>query len=823
MNIHCFCGRIFIYYLIYEEIKWIKKLKDTIQILKIGLSDEEVNSRISEKLVNYDSSVPTKSIKRIIFENFFTLFNFLNLFLGLAIFFVKSYKNMTFLAIVIINTAISTFQEIHSKRIVDKLSVMAQSKVKVIRNGKEEEISINDLVLDDIIVFNTGNQIPTDCVILDGDVLANESFITGEPDSITKVKGEMLLSGSFIVGGKCYAKVEHIGDENYTAQISSGAKYVKKLNSEIMKSLNKIIGFLAVAIIPIGALLFWNQMSLEGAVLQKAVVQTVAAVIGMIPEGLVLLTSTVLAVSVIRLSRSKVLVQELYCIETLARVDTICLDKTGTLTEGRMEVSDLITVDNKDFYKTDDEQEKINKLKNILGNIVKNNDDENPTMQALRESYSDELKNEFILNDKVAFSSKTKWSGINFKDENSFIIGAPEFVLKENFGKYEDIIKKYSEDFRVLAIAYSKNKFEDKKLPNEIDAIGFVLISDVIREEAADTLRYFKEQNVDIKIISGDNPITVSKIAKRLGVENAENYVDMSKLETFEQIEEAAEKYTIFGRVSPTQKKDLVVALQNKGKTVAMTGDGVNDVLALKTADCSIAMANGSDATKSVSQLILLDSNFASMPKVVGEGRRTINNIERSASLFLVKTIYSSVLALMFLFMGQEYPFQPVHLSLISVVTIGIPSFLLALEPNNEIIHGHFLKNVIAKALPTALTAIINIIGIAILHKIGKIPTEIYPTLCVIATGTSGIILLFTLTKSRKSEKSKLPLSPFRLILSIAMCGLFIVGLTLFSWWFSIVDLKPILIKIFEIIAVVIVDFLLLEFLIRKILRIKYN
>ena len=730
---------------------------------------------------------------------------------------------MTFLAIVIINTAISTFQEIHSKKIVDKLSVMAQSKVKVLRNGEEKEISINDLVLDDIVIFNTGNQIPTDCIILEGDVLANESFITGEPDSITKNKGEMLLSGSYIVGGKCYAKVEHIGDDNYTAQISSGAKYVKKINSEIMKSLNKIIRWLTFAIVPIGALLFWNQMSLEGAVLQTAVVRTVAAIIGMIPEGLVLLTSTVLAVSVIRLSRSKVLVQELYCIETLARVDTLCLDKTGTLTEGRMEVSDLILADNNFFFNTDNNEDKKSYLKNILANLVKNSDDENPTMQALRDCYSNDLSKEFSLNNKVAFSSKTKWSGLNFKDEGTFIIGAPEFVLKDGINKYIDVIKKYSEDYRVLVIAHSKNDFNKKELPADIEAIGFVLISDVIRQEASDTLKYFKEQNVDIKIISGDNPITVSKIAKRLGVENAENYIDMSTLETVEQIEEAAIKYPIFGRVSPTQKKELVVALQKNGRTVAMTGDGVNDVLALKSADCSIAMANGSDATKSVSQLILLDSNFASMPKVVGEGRRTINNIERSASLFLVKTIYSSVLALMFLFMGQEYPFQPVHLSLISVVTIGIPSFLLALEPNNEIISGHFLKNVIAKAIPTALTTILNILGIAVLHKIGKIPDEIYPTLCVIATGVSGLILLFTLTKSRKSEKTNLLVSPFRLVLSLALCGLFIVGLTYFSWWFSITDLRPILPIIGQIIAIVVADFLLLEFLVRKILKINYK
>lgn len=803
--------------------------------IETGLTDEQVKMRIEENLVNYDSSVPTKSFKQIIFDNFFTLFNLLNFVLGIAIFAVGSYKNMLFLGIMIINTFISTFQEIHSKKIVDKLAIMAQSKVKVMRNGIEQEIPINDLVLDDIVIFNTGNQIPTDCIILKGNVLSNESFITGEPDSITKVEGEMLLSGSYIVGGKCYARVEHIGEENYTAQISSGAKYVKKINSEIMKSLNKIIKWLTLAIIPIGALLFWNQIHLDGATLKEAVVQSVAAVIGMIPEGLVLLTSTVLAVSVIRLSRSKVLVQELYCIETLARVDTLCLDKTGTLTEGRMEVSGLIGVKNNTLQEIEmfdnTNNTKYIAIQNILANIAKNSEDENPTMQAIKEKFSNSITTEFEIAEKVAFSSKTKWSGITFKNEGSYILGAPEFILKDDFEIYKNNLQKYTENYRVLVIAHSNNNFinadnsvnsalTQKELPTEITPLGFILISDVIRKEASKTLEYFRNQDVDIKIISGDNPITVSKIAKQVGVQNADKYIDMSTLKTEEEIEQAALNHTIFGRVSPTQKKDLVVALQKHGKTVAMTGDGVNDVLALKTADCSIAMANGSDATKNVSQLILLDSNFASMPKVVGEGRRTINNIERSASLFLVKTIYSSTLALLFLFLSQGYPFEPIHLSLISVVTIGIPSFMLALEPNNDRIHGNFLKNIISKAIPTAITTIISILVIAFALKLGHIPQSAYSTLCVIATGISGFSLLFTLSKSRKSEKSKLLVSPYRFILALSMVGLFIVGLTFLNWWFNIVDLLPILKYIGSIAVLTIVDFIVLKFIFRKIFRI---
>ena len=819
-----------------------------------GLSTEEVNKRIQQNKVNYDSSVPTKSIKQIIFSNFFTLFNFLNLFLGIAIFAVGSYKNMLFLIIVVINTAISTFQEIHSKKVVDKLAIMAQSKIKVVRNGEIIEIPINDLVLDDVIVFNTGNQVPTDCIIMDGEVLSNESFITGEPDSITKQKDEMLLSGSYIVGGKCYARVEHIADENYTAQISSGAKYVKKINSEIMRSLNKIIKYLTFTIIPIGAMLFFSQFVIQHASIADSVVQSVAAMIGMIPEGLVLLTSTVLAVSVIRLSRSKVLVQELYCIETLARVDTLCLDKTGTLTEGRMEVSGLVGIKDGALVETDLENAsddksdldiknlKVSKtdLENILANIAKSTDDENPTMQAIKAKYLDLLKEDFVINKKVPFSSKTKWSGISFDNKGSYVLGAPEFVLGENFVNYKDKIAKYVENYRVLCLAHSNMDFKDtssadsnnrKKanenkicnnldLPENLSPIGFILITDVIRKEASKTLEYFKAQGVDIKIISGDNPVTVSKIAKRVGVENADKYIDMSTLKTEDEVKDAACKYSIFGRVSPTQKKDLVTALQANGKTVAMTGDGVNDVLALKTADCSIAMANGSDATKNVSQLILLDSNFASMPKVVSEGRRTINNIERSASLFLLKNIYSSVLAVLFLFMSSEYPFEPVHISLISLVAIGIPSFLFALEPNNDRIHGNFLKNIISKALPTAITVIVSIFVIAILNKCGIISNEIYPTISVIAAGAAGLLHIIDISRARKNE-TRLPFSIYRLTISIAMVALFIFGLTYMSWWYNIVPLMPIITTIGWTLLGVFGIFMLMHFLSRKVFKIK--
>ena len=763
-----------------------------------GLTIEEVEKRKAQNLVNYDSTTPTKSIKKILFDNFFTLFNVLNLFLGIAVFLVGSYRNMTFLLIAIINTAISTIQEIHAKKVIDKLSFLASQKVTAIRDGKKQEIHINEIVLDDILEFNTGSQIPTDSMILEGNIQVNESFITGEADTIQKNDGDTLLSGSFIVSGKCIAKVVHVGEDNYTAKISAGSKYVKKINSEIMTSLKKIIKWLTFAIVPIGIALFCAQYYMQEISLQRAVVKTVAAIIGMIPEGLVLLTSTVLAVSVIRLSKSKVLVQELYCIETLAYVDTLCLDKTGTLTEGVIEVKDIIPIDIDE-----------NQLKTILWNIAKSSDDENATIQALC-SYKFGKQNLWEPLQKVPFSSQAKWSGISFEN-GTYVIGAPEFVLKDQFKNYENEIKKYTQEFRVLAVACSQEKFVENNLPTDLKLIGLVCMSDKIRKNAKSTIKYFYNQDVDIKIISGDNPITVSQIAKQVGVKNFDLYIDMSKIAEDADMKEIAQKYTIFGRVSPFQKKELILALQANKRKVAMTGDGVNDVLALKASDCSIAMANSSDATKNVAQLVLLDSNFASMPKIVAEGRRTINNIQRSATLFLVKTIYATILAFMFLFMGQDYPFMPIQLSLISVVTIGIPSFVLALEPNKERIQGKFLQNVIGKALPTGLTVVINVFALSILTKYGLVPHNLYSSLCVVSTGVCGIILLFTLAKSRKSENSFLPFSVFRLLLAIFMTVLFAGCLIYLDWWFAISPLLPIFTYIIKIILIALSDFILLN------------
>lgn len=790
------------------------KEENKIDIEYKGLTEEEVNIRIKEGKVNFDTSVPTKSIKQIVIGNIFTLFNLINFALAILVFFAKSYKNLLFLGVVFSNTLISIIQEIRSKKAIDKLSVLASAKANCIRDGILKQININEIVIDDLLQFEIGSQVITDSIILDGEVEVNESFITGESEALVKKKGDTLLSGSFIVSGKAKAKVIHIGDENFTSKISSGAKYVKKVNSEIMKSLNRIIQVISIALVPIGLLLFNNQMHLGENAVETAIVNTVAAMIGMIPEGLILLTSTVLAVSVVRLAKQNVLVQQLYCIETLARVDTLCLDKTGTITEGTMEVKDIISfADNKENFEK------------ILSEIAFASEDSNSTIDAIKEKFN--ISHAWQADTKIAFSSQKKWSGIYFKNEGSFVIGAPEFILKEDYEKFKEKIEKYSKDFRVILLAHSKNNFNEKELPENLEVLGLVLISDKIRKEAKKTLEYFKEQGVTIKIISGDNPITVSKIAGEVGVENFDKYIDMSKIKNEEEIKDIACKYTIFGRVSPVQKKDLVKALKEKGHTVAMTGDGVNDVLSLKEADCSIAMASGSDATKNCSELVLLDSNFASMPKIVAEGRRTINNIERSATLFLVKTIYAFILALIFLVAKMPYPFMPIQLSLISMVTIGIPSFILALEPNKEIIKGHFMKNVISKAIPTAVTVVINIIIIAIVSFKMNIDTKVYSSLCVILTAFSGMLLLSSLCKPldifriKNNNTGKTYASQgIRTALFYSMILIFVFEITMLNNLFSIVIPQDLYYLTAIFMAIACIFYYLLSFISKKIFKV---
>lgn len=770
--------------------------------IKKGLSSSEVKRRFEQNLVNYDTSVKTKSVGDIIKSNLFTLFNLLNLVLGIAVFLVKSYKNLLFLGVVISNTIISIIQEINAKRTIDKLSLIAATKIKVIRDGEEKNIAIDEVVLDDIFKLSSGNQVVTDAIIMSGECEVNEAFITGESDPVLKKRGDMILSGSFIVSGKVVAKVEHIGTDNYTSSISSGAGYIKKVNSEILKSLNKVIKYISIAIIPISLLLFNNQLNIDNNTLQNATINTVAALIGMIPEGLILLTSTVFAVSIIRLSKYNVLVQQLYCTETLARVDVLCLDKTGTITEGIMEVHDII-----ELKKNNSEQ--INDALCALCNTLEDN---NATFNAIHKLF--DLESEWKAKQIIPFSSQTKWSGAYFKNEGLYVIGAPEIVIKEASIVIKKKVEEYSKENRVVALAYSKNNFDGKNLPEKMIPLALILIRDKVRKNAIDTLDYFKNHGVNLKIISGDNILTVSNIAKRVGLDNYDKCVDARTLTDYSQIKEAVEKYSIFGRVSPFQKKQIVLALKENGHTVAMTGDGVNDCLALKEADCSIALSSGSDAARNVSELVLLDSNFSSMPKIVSEGRRTINNIQRSATLFLVKTIYASLLAVIFVFVSMNYPFQPIQLTLTSTVTIGIPSFILALEPNRERVKGNFLINVISKAIPTALTIVVNILIVMLAAFIFKINSREISTLCVILTGYTGFILLYRLCS---------PFNFTRKILFSSMVILFLIGIIGLNTLFSLTMLGPYMIFLMIVLmAISVYMFSIITAYVRKIIK-KYE
>lgn len=763
-----------------------------------GLTDAEVRQRIEQGLVNHNSDIKSKSIKRIVLENLITPFNILNFVLAVLILIVGSYKNLLFMGVIICNIFIGTVQEIRAKKTIDKLSLIAEPKAHVIRNGIKQEIAIHDIVMDDITFLGAGNQVCSDAVVIEGECEVNEALLTGESEPVLKQPGDHLLSGSFIISGNCHARVEHVGKDNYAAQITDNAKYVKKPNSEIMRWTNRIIKYIGFTLIPVGIALFCKQIFISHQGFNDAIVGVVAALIGMIPEGLILLTSVVFAVSIIRLSQHKTLVQELYCIETLARVDVLCLDKTGTITEGTMEVTDVLPLHN-----TTNEELNI-----ALGSLIHALEDDNPTFNAVK-TYCNQY-DKLTCNHIVPFSSARKWSGASFDENGSYIFGATEFILKDST-PYQEIIEEHSEKGqRVLMLAHSPHQIQDKELPEEIHPMAFLFISDKIRAEAPDTLAYFAEQGVDIKIISGDNAITVANIAKKAGLKTAEQYVDATTLQTPEEIKEAAKKYSVFGRVTPQQKLDLVKALKEQGHTVAMTGDGVNDVLALKESDCSIAMASGSDAARTVSQLVLLDSNFASMPKILKEGRRSINNLQRSSSLFLTKTIFSTINAILFIFLHFDYPFQPIQLTLISALTIGAPSLILALEPNKERIKGKYIVNVIRKSIPGAMTMVFNIVALAILCSFIQFNNTEISTLAVMITGFAGLLVLL---------KVSLPFNWIRCVLFFTMLGAFIFAIFILKDLFSLASITLPMFYCFLVLAgFAIIVFVLFSLLIDKLL-----
>ncbi len=758
-----------------------------------GLSPQQVAERMKEGLHNGDSGVRSKSEGQIIRENVFTFFNLLNFALALAVLLVGSPQNALFMGVIVSNIVIGSFQGIKAKRTIDKLSLISAPKAVALRGGQRYNVRVEDVVLDDVLIFGAGNQICADAVVVGGECEVNESLLTGESDPVVKQPGDPLLSGSFVVSGTCSAQVERVGAESYANKIAGDASYMKKRSSEIMDSIDLIVKIIGFAILPVGGVLFWKQFFVLGDTLKNSVVSTVAAMVGMIPEGLVLLISLAFAVSVIKLSARKTLVQDMYCVETLARVDTLCLDKTGTITEGTMQVDDIVPFEG--FSE--------GQMKEALTALVNTLTDSNPTFMAIKDwlpssSQSELLSTSWKAAETVPFSSARKWSGAYFSGRGCYVMGAGEFILGDSFAPYKPRAESYSRNGqRVLLLARAGMSFADKALPEGMKAMGLVLISDKIRKEAPRTLRFFADQGVDLKVISGDNAVTVANIARKAGLDNADKYVDATTLHSDEDVKRAVKEYAVFGRVTPQQKLAFVKALKEDGHTVAMTGDGVNDVLALKEADCSVAMASGSDAARTVSNLVLLDSNFASMPVVVQEGRRSINNLQRSSSLFLVKTIFSALIGVLFIFINYSYPFQPIQQTLISSLTIGVPSFILALEPNNDRLRGKFINNVIRMCIPAALTMTANIVALcALAGPLGLSPEEA-STMAVIMTAMTGFIMLF---------KVSAPFNALRGTLFFGLLTAFILAYTFLGGLFQLADLTlPMLIALMPLMIFAIV------------------
>lgn len=700
-----------------------------------GLSREAVRERMEKGLVNTPVASPVKSEKQIVRDNCLTFFNLIFLILAICLALVGSFEDMLFLGIAITNTAIGIFQEIRSKRTIDKMTLVASKKLGVVRGGKITQIPSELLVRDDIVEFAHGDQICADGVICTGQVQVNESLITGEADAIVKNPGDPLLSGSFVIAGRCKCRLTKVGAESYVSKLTLEAKKdAGPGDSEMMRALTKLIRVIGIALVPMGIVLFCKQYYILEVDLKAAVESTVAALIGMIPEGLYLLTSVALALSVMRLARRKVLVQDMSCIETLARVDVLCADKTGTITEETMEALDPVLCRGQ----TDE------RVRMVLNAFYDGADVENDTARAMVAKY---YKNPSKWNCKrrIPFTSATKWSGAVFVGEGSYVIGAPEFILQNRIGEVAEMVNDWAaRGYRVVLLAeYDGTPAQTEGLePSLVTPMAIVPLSNRIRPEAKETFRYFAAQGVTVKVISGDNPRTVSEVAGQAGIERAASWIDAGTLSTDEDYDKAVEKYTVFGRVTPEQKRKLIRTLQKKGHTVAMTGDGVNDVLALKDADCGIAMASGSDAACQAAQLVLLENNFRTMPAVVAEGRRVINNIERAASLFLVKNIFSFLLTFVLLFVNLPYPLVPLHLSMISALTIGFPSFVLALEPNKNRVRGKFMRNVLRAALPGGVTNLCIVLLLQAFVAVFDFPMEQLYTMTAVVLSFVGILVL---------------------------------------------------------------------------------
>ena len=771
-----------------------------------GLTNEQVQQRIEEGKINVNENPNTRSYKQIVRENVLTFFNFLNLALMIMVLLVGSYKNSMFMGIIVINTVIGIIQEVRAKKTLDKLAILTESKAVVLREGKKWSISTEKLVLDDILFLKTGDQVPADARVLEGSIEVNESLLTGESDNLQKNEGDELFSGSFVTSGEACCQVIHVGKDNYASQITSEAKEFKRHNSELRNSLNAILKTISVIIVPMGMLLFYKQYYIAGNGIRDAVVNMVAAVLGMIPEGLVLLTSVALTLGALALTRKNTLVQELYCIETLARVDTLCLDKTGTITAGTMCVEQVqpyvegMEIKAPDGANVSESESTINgaeeetkeltelaaseiqgaentglvvsgaqpeltlgEIERVMANMMSVLKDKNATADALHKRFS--RRTDMPVDHCIPFSSDRKYSGVAFKEEGTYLMGAAQFLFPDG---NEDLMKQCSaygkEGLRVLVLAHSPNLNQENELPEGLKPVALFMLTDIIRDNAPETLAFFKDQGVDLKVISGDDPVTVSAIAKKAGLENADKYIDATTITTPEDMERAVAECSVFGRVTPQQKKEMVLALQKQKHTVAMTGDGVNDVLALKEADCSVVMAEGSDAAKNIANVVLMDSNFAAMPEIVNQGRRVVNNIRTAASMFLIKTIFSVLLCLITIFWGDSYPFEPIQMSLISACAVGIPTFLLAQENNFNKIESGFLRYVFMNAFPAAVTITGCVFTIMLVCQNVYHSNVMLSTACFLVTGWNYMAALKTVYA---------PLSRYRKIIIYGMQFIF--------------------------------------------------
>jgi cation-transporting ATPase E len=726
--------------------------KDSNSINITGLTDEEVRQRVEEGLTNRADISTDKTTKEIVISNVFTYFNLIFLVITILLIMVGSFRNLTFLPIIIGNTVIGIVQEIRAKKTLEKMSLLNAPRADVIRNGSVKQISTEELVKDDVILLTAGKQICADAVVISGNIQVNESLLTGEADEVEKTEGSTLMSGSFVVSGECYARLEKVGNESYISKLSLEAKSMGgKEQSEMIRSINLIVKWVGIVIIPIGLILFWQSHFVNGESITKSVTSTVAAIIGMIPEGLYLLTTVALALSTMKLARKKVLLHDMKSIETLARVDVLCVDKTGTITEPDMKLKEIFLCKNSGADGTQTALT-LDELKSLILDYANASVDNNATMLALKAYAADALTNNTSALHRTAvsqqaFSSSLKYGSVTFSD-GTYLLGAPEFIMHEDFARIEEEIIPYADKGdRVLLFARYDGENVENGINGSVTPLGFVALANPIRENAVKTFEYFKSQGVAIKVISGDNPRTVSRIAIQAGIESAESFVDAATLDTEDKIADAVNKYTVFGRVTPKQKKQLVKALQAKGHTVAMTGDGVNDILAMKDADCSVAMASGSEAAAQAAQVVLLDSDFAHMPDVVYEGRRVVNNIQRSASLFLVKNIFSLLLSLFSVILMVTYPLEPAQVSLISMFTIGVPGFLLALEQNKDRIKGRFITNVMLKALPGGLTDVIAVGALVVCGEVFCISDASIGTIATLVLSVVGFMILFKISE----------------------------------------------------------------------------